>query len=515
MAPINSNFKIHQTNTKAQTNPTVTATSDGGFIVAWEQLESYGLDIFLKKYNSQLNPASGEIRLDDGISNHKYSPKLAGDTNGNLLITWLQDDGGPYNIYVRKFQNDLSPLTISYQIDVDALGIQWFPEIATSPSDGSSLIVWEDLREGNSDIYGQRIRSDGTKRASNFRLNEVIDFSTQWRPKVCAGANGFITVWEDERDSPNAIYSQWLNSSLLFDGGNIRIDNPIYNVVKSLPDVTVNENGASVFCWQENVEGSKNVLNTALLSSNKSVNGYNTITPLDYNGSQTNVAIDNNNNFGYFFWLDKPEDQKWQDAKGKHIAFESLPVELTLFNAKKHPRYIELNWQTASESNNSGFVVLRKFGNGDFQKVTFINGQGTKNSHSSYSWQDNDVSEPGTYLYQLQQIDFDGDSQYFDIIEITVRTPEDFILYQNYPNPFNGSTTIGFDIPYESKTILDIFNLSGQKVKSLVNRPLNAGQHSINWDGRNDEGILVPSGLYVASFETPQFKSQRTLLFLR
>lgn len=75
--------------------------------------------------------------------------------------------------------------------------------------------------------------------------------------------------------------------------------------------------------------------------------------------------------------------------------------------------------------------------------------------------------------------------------------PADFNLQQNYPNPFNPSTTIAFELPQESTVSLTVFNSAGQKVKSLVNTILPAGIHQSLWDGTDESGIPVSSGMYL------------------
>ena len=66
----------------------------------------------------------------------------------------------------------------------------------------------------------------------------------------------------------------------------------------------------------------------------------------------------------------------------------------------------------------------------------------------------------------------------------------------NYPNPFNPSTTISFSIPDESDIELMIYNIKGQKIKTLANEQYSKGEHSIVWNGDDDSGNLVRSGIY-------------------
>src|SRR3990170_2276974 len=74
--------------------------------------------------------------------------------------------------------------------------------------------------------------------------------------------------------------------------------------------------------------------------------------------------------------------------------------------------------------------------------------------------------------------------------------PSKFELTQNYPNPFNAATSIQFNLPQSSKVKLEIFNILGQKVKTLVNEKLSAGYKKVTWDGTDEKGNNVASGVY-------------------
>ncbi len=78
----------------------------------------------------------------------------------------------------------------------------------------------------------------------------------------------------------------------------------------------------------------------------------------------------------------------------------------------------------------------------------------------------------------------------------SLRTPDSFILQQNYPNPFNPSTNISYQLSKPSHVVLTIYNLLGQGIKSLVNEIQAPGAISVSWDGRNEVGERVGSGVY-------------------
>jgi flagellar hook assembly protein FlgD len=93
--------------------------------------------------------------------------------------------------------------------------------------------------------------------------------------------------------------------------------------------------------------------------------------------------------------------------------------------------------------------------------------------------------------------------------------PTTFGLLQNYPNPFNGETQIQFDISYPTHVQLAVFNVLGQKVRTLVDETLPVGRHSARWDGIDDFGRSSASGVYFCRISTGSFTGSRKMLFLK
>jgi hypothetical protein len=93
--------------------------------------------------------------------------------------------------------------------------------------------------------------------------------------------------------------------------------------------------------------------------------------------------------------------------------------------------------------------------------------------------------------------------------------PREFQLQQNYPNPFNPNTTIKFSLPEASYVKLEVFNILGQKVKNLLNEKKNAGVHTVVWNGDNQNGERVSSGIYFYRLETESYGSVKKMVLLR
>jgi choice-of-anchor B domain-containing protein len=93
--------------------------------------------------------------------------------------------------------------------------------------------------------------------------------------------------------------------------------------------------------------------------------------------------------------------------------------------------------------------------------------------------------------------------------------PERFALDQNYPNPFNPSTTFEFEVPVASHVRLTVYNLLGQAVKTLLDDPVEPGTHRAKWDGRNESGQSVVSGVYFYRMEAGDFVGTRKMVLLK
>ena len=93
--------------------------------------------------------------------------------------------------------------------------------------------------------------------------------------------------------------------------------------------------------------------------------------------------------------------------------------------------------------------------------------------------------------------------------------PKAFVLEQNYPNPFNPTTTIEFSIPTNSKVTLSVYNVLGQKVRTLVNDRLPAKHYRVLWDGTDDRGNLVPSGVYFYTIRTDGFSATKKMILMK
>ena len=217
----------------------------------------------------------------------------------------------------------------------------------------------------------------------------------------------------------------------------------------------------------------------------------------------------------------------------------SLPIELTSFTARAGDRIVTLRWITESEKDNVGFEIMRsnqEDGNYDLLSSYVSNdalkGQLNSNQQTVYKFVDKLVGNDITYWYKLVDVDLNGVKTFHGPISATphavgneiVNTspgnlPTAFALQPNYPNPFNPSTTLSFDVPQLTSGNVDatlyIYNSLGQQVKVLYQGKIAAGNYKVEWDGTNESGSALPSGIYYATLRADYFTKTIKMMYMK
>ena len=133
------------------------------------------------------------------------------------------------------------------------------------------------------------------------------------------------------------------------------------------------------------------------------------------------------------------------------------------------------------------------------------------------------ATEPGSYTvnagYKKPNREWDT-----GLVELTLASviqgnsdilPQKLELYDNHPNPFNNETLIRFSLPGQEFVSLQIYNINGQLVRNLVNNSLPAGQHSVRWDGKDNESRIVASGTYLYQLKSSDKKLTKRLMLIK
>ncbi|MFN5323493.1 MAG: T9SS type A sorting domain-containing protein [Bacteroidota bacterium] len=157
-----------------------------------------------------------------------------------------------------------------------------------------------------------------------------------------------------------------------------------------------------------------------------------------------------------------------------------LPIELLDLSARGQDNHILLEWSTASETNNSGFEIMRSVNGADFEKISWMDGHGNSNQILNYQFKDFDVNSNEAYYYRLNQIDFDGTATLTEIV--TAKLNSSNVQISAWPNPFQNSTNIVLNLDKSASTEIFIVNTLGQVVAELSKGQLDAGSHFFLFD---------------------------------
>jgi len=184
-------------------------------------------------------------------------------------------------------------------------------------------------------------------------------------------------------------------------------------------------------------------------------------------------------------------------------------VAITQFEATLDGTSVVLSWAIGHSRELRGFHVYRAaIAHGPFVRVT----SDLLSPEDAYVFVDTNL-EPGTsYYYRLGAIDLDG--EFFSAVAGVTTPAWHTELRQNTPNPFNPTTTISYYLAQPGRVSLTIYAVGGRRVADLVSRVMPRGTHEVNWNGTNDQGETVGSGVYFYRLVTggEAFTKKLTLL---
>jgi hypothetical protein len=408
--------------------------------------------------------------------------------NGNLFVGGT--DGYSYDFVVAKSTNAQisgQPVTwdmytvvslggsITYGIGPNPGGLGGQTSIAidtsNSPYNGNIYLLCSVEPSSGSDpldVRFARSTDGGVNWSSSVKVNDDASTSAyQWFGTMSVAPTGRIdVVWLDTRDHPGT-YLSALYYSNSTDGG-----------------VTWSQNERLSDYFDPHV---------GWPNQNKMGDYFHMVS--DSNGASLAWAATFNNE---------------QDVYYSYIATNIVPVELYSFSSSVEGNTVNLSWLTATELNNRGFEIERSFNKSNWSTIGFKEGKGTTSEPQQYSYSDNLSGVVSSRLYyRLKQIDFDGNFEYSNIIEVEI-APLVFSLSQNYPNPFNPSTKINYSIPQSSNVVIKVFDILGNEVATLVNEQKPAGSYEIEFNATN-----FPSGVYCYQLKAGTFIETKKMLLVK
>jgi len=199
-------------------------------------------------------------------------------------------------------------------------------------------------------------------------------------------------------------------------------------------------------------------------------------------------------------------------ALGTESALDNpLPVSLSSFAAKPIGRRVELVWRTESELNNAGFIIVRNDSPiADYREHPQLRGLGTAATGKVYTFIDETAAPNQVHRYQLRSVDYDGTIHDCPLtVEVNLDVPDTYSLMQNYPNPFNPETTLRYQLPEASSVKLEVYDVLGRKVATLVDAKQEAGRYTVRF---NAAAYGLASGIYFYRLSAGKFVETKKML---
>ncbi len=483
-----SNFKANQDTTGAQQrSPSLAVNSQRQSFVAWEDFRSGNADIYFRGLDQLGNFILQEIKVSDDTSIlPQLSPEIATDDQNTLFIVW-QDFRNGANIY-GQFYNFLLPLG-NIKINEDtSTNIHQHPSVSASRT-GKFVAVWSDNRAGFFNIYGQKYTNLGAKVGNNFKVNDDTNSVDHLAPQAASDSSGnLVVVWEDYRDSQWHIYMQAFDSSGNKIGANSRILSDSLNASQLKPDVATTPTGNFAVTWLE-VRLTGDFILAQRYDSLRIPVGTNLIISdtVAVNPFSPKIALDKN----------KTLLVTWQDSRSG--------------NSDIWGQF----FYSSNDSMGSDFKVNQDLGNA----LQFTPACGFSSDYAYLVWSDNRNPGKGFDIYANTYVYKGTDVK--PPKSILNAMPNSFELEQNYPNPFNATTVIKYHLKANNSsgnqilTTLKIYNIKGELVKILVKQHQTPGSYEIGWDGKDNKGEIVSSGVYFYVLQQGEKKEAKKMLLLK
>jgi hypothetical protein len=468
--------------------------------------------MYLETSQAQWQP---DVRLTNDPANSYTSPNnawcmaVAGNT---VHVVWEDNRDGNYEIYYKRSIDGGVSWGADTRLTNDSAASQF---LSVSVSGSAVHIVWHDNRDGNNEIYYKRSTDDGVSWGADTRLTNNSGDSQF--PSASVSDSSVHVVWNDLRDGNSEIYSKRSTNGGVNWGADARLtDNA---AVSQFPSVSVSGSAVNVV-WHDNRDGNYEIYYKhstdggvswgadTRLTNNSAVSRYPSAA---ISNSVLHVQWHDNRDGNYEVYYKRSTDGgvTWEtDKRLTNSSGSSLHPSVSVSDSTLH-----IVWHDDRDGNFEIYYI-RSTNRGaswgaDIQLT----------SNTATSWYPSvSVSGPVIHVIWHDNRDVNFEIYYkrdptgnpFGLQIISSEVPRDFSLYQNYPNPFNPNTIIRFQITNYKFTSLKVYDILGREIAILVNQQLQPGTYEISWDASN-----YPSGVYLFELSSDDFKVTKKMVLVK
>jgi hypothetical protein len=481
-----------------------------GAYISWYDNRSTEADIYVQRINGLGTcqwTANGEP-VCTSPGNQMGQEIVLG--NDGLLVSWKDGRNGITHVFMQKIDASGSPMWTVDGIPVASYHMGSFNQEVVPDGSGGAIVAWEQVTVFEPyDVFANRIERNGYWGYPSPVITAVRD--------VPGDQGGYINVaWDASRLDPwpeESIdeYTVWraideeAAMALVSAGGSLHKDVPSPDKSPSGPVVRIETAASGEYYWRL-----ISTIGAAQLES------YSEVVPSLFDS--TSVCTE----YHYFqviaysttpgeYWMSEPDS-------GRSVDNLAPAVPLSLAGEQSFsPEGLQLTWDPNSESDLAGYNIYRGTSSG------FVPGPGnfvtatpdTAAFDGEWSW------EAG-YWYKVAAVDIHGNESPFAAVgpdavtgDDPMPAPDATFLAQNWPNPFNPCTTIEFGLRESGHVSLRIYDAAGRLVRSLIDESRTAGQYSAAWNGKDQNGNSVSSGVYFYMLKAGTFEETRKMILLR
>jgi hypothetical protein len=458
-------------------------------------------------------------------------PDVATDGSGGAIFTWVDARTNPpyTDIYAQRFNSSgVAQWTANGLAVSDPAESQKYPVIVSDGA-GGAIVAWQDQLFSNAyDIRAQRI--DGTGAPQWLMQGENVctaPLNQSSLQMISDGDQGAIMAWNDERAYASTnwdIYAQrmekhgyWgypcpLNpagADVPYDQGGVVLLTWDASYLDAFPEELVTR----YVIWRSTDGVAYSPLDSIDAYYLESYQ-YAAATTADSSesGTATHCFKIRANTFMALYWWES-------EVIACHSVDNLTPVPPTAVVAEQsfEPAGLNLTWAPNTEPDLAGYAVYRGT-SADFvpDALSLVA------SPMEASWFDGDWRWNSGFFYKVSALDANGNESGFALVAPDnvsgvkgAEAPRASYLAQNFPNPFNPATRIGFGLKTPARVSLRIYDAAGRLVRMLVegNRP--AGTYAEPWDGKDDGGRVVASGIYFYRLDAGAFTQTRKMVLLK
>ncbi len=530
----------------SQKDPGMASDGSGGAIIGWVDYRGGVSDIYAQRITAAGTPQW----TTDGIpvcaaEDYQTLVRTVGDGSGGAVFSWTDARGVGKDIYAQRTDGSGSLLWTADGVTITSAQNDQTEPVMLPDGTGGATIVWQDMRSGSAnDIYAQHVNgSGGVDWASDGVALTAAAYNQSYPAVTSDGEGGAFVAWEDLRNSNLDIYAQRVMNT-----GHVGGPAPTIALVQDLP---YDQGGYIQLMWYPSPFD---------VAPNTEITHYTVWRGFSVPASPSSTKPDGDSEVGiqpataqytwesvesvpaqnlvaYLRIISSPidsthSDTGWQYFKiSAHTALPSVYYESSVdsgYSADNLPPIIPQSFSVAYNTGDGNQLSWDAPPDGDLDHYTVYRGttadfmptpEDIVKTTSSLFWTDPDHDDPMVH-YKVSASDITGNESVptapTTATGIANRsTGEAFSLHDAVPNPFNPTTRIEFDVARQGFVSLRIYDALGRHVSTLVDGDLPPGRHQRTWNGTNNAGQRVATGVYFYKMKTGGFTKTRRMVLLK